>query len=88
MNSTLSLSCGSCGTCQSFYWLISEWLWQTPEFLQVAFAISSPFPLAIFALLLVSPREKQLLRFGAAQEQAADHVEIGAKKIREHFFIF
>lgn len=90
LDSALSLSCGSCGPCQSFYWLVSEWLWQTPEFLLAAFATSSPLPLAISPLLILSDREKLLLRFGALPkkgERATRHVEIGAKKIRDHFKI-
>jgi hypothetical protein len=93
LDSAISLSCGSCGPCQSFYWLVSEWLWQTPEFLLAAFAISSPLPLAISPLLIMSDREKLLLRFGALRkkadsaQRAANHVEIGAKKIRDHFKI-
>jgi hypothetical protein len=90
LDSALSLSCGSCGPCQSFYWLVSEWLWQTPEFLLAAFGISSPLPLAISPLLILSDREKLLLRFGALPKKgkrATRHVEIGAKKIRDHFKI-
>jgi len=83
-SSSRSLECGSCGTCQSFNWLVSEWLWQTPEFWQIASAISCPFPLAMSLLLLISDREKQLLRSGRAPE---DTVEIGAKKIRDYFRI-
>jgi hypothetical protein len=60
-DSARSLECGSCATCQSLYWLLSEWLWQTPEFLLVTFAISSTFPLALSLLLLISERENRLL---------------------------
>ena len=89
-DSAINLSCGSCGPCQSFYWLVSEWLWQTPEFLLAAFGISSPLPLAISPLLIMSDREKLLLRFGTkadSEQSEAGHVEIGAQKVRDHFRI-
>jgi hypothetical protein len=89
-DSAISLSCGSCGPCQSFYWLVSEWLWQTPEFLLAAFGISSPLPLAISPLLIMSDREKLLLRFGTkadSEQSEGGHVEIGAQKVRDHFRI-
>jgi hypothetical protein len=83
-NSTLSFDCGSCGYCQSFNWLMSEWLWQTPEFMIVTFAISSTFPLALALLLLISDREKRILRTGVAEN---DKVAAEAKIIRDRFKI-
>jgi hypothetical protein len=78
-DSARSLECGTCGTCQSFYWLVSEWLWQTPEFLLVTFAISSTFPLALSLLLLISDREKRLLFSWSPQVQNGEQLELSAR---------
>ena len=92
-NSANSLECGKCGTCQSFYWLVSEWLWQTPEFMLVTFAISSTFPLALSLLLLISDREKRLLLFcspEARNVQNGDRLELSfqtEESIRSQFRI-
>jgi hypothetical protein len=87
-DSARSLECGTCGTCQSFYWLVSEWLWQTPEFLLVTFAISSTFPLALSLLLLISDREKRLLFSWSPQVQNGEQLETSARThddIRDQF---
>jgi hypothetical protein len=83
-NNARSLDCGSCGYCQSFNWLMSEWLWQTPEFMIVTFSISSTLPLALSLLLLISDREKRILRSGVPEEDAA---AAEAKNIRDRFKI-
>jgi hypothetical protein len=84
-NSVRSLDCGSCGYCQSFNWLMSEWLWLTPEFQVVTFAISSTLPLALSLLLLISDREKRVLRCGNSAGESNSAIE--AKKIRDRFKI-
>jgi hypothetical protein len=84
LNSARSLECNSCGNCQSLHWLVSEWLWQTPEFLLVSFAISSPLPLAVSLFLLISDREKHML-WSASDEVSS--VERKSKEIRDQFRI-